>query len=333
MKLYRVWIASHYMTIATDRTYAQIRGFNYQPSWGSCGLEIFGPDFDAGTIATEIGRGKNYFPGINTLRIWLSHQAFLRYGAESILSRMEMILESGHRMGLKFVVTLFNGWHSWPPFGGITFEQLIWSRDKTGAVTDVFTPYLEAVVGTYAKDPRILLWDLCNEPMNTTTSPKDQALIFDWLERMGRLVRQNGAAAPVCIGSTEGLEQIRRFEPLCDVITWHPYYGWNAWIKSVDHFLQRLDETVSFINATGKPMLITETGWGSLDDAKRAETLQIELSAFRDRGIGFLAHLLHHTLVADGHRPEYGPISIAGYMAFIEADGSLRSHHQVFNDY
>ena len=48
---------------------------------------------------------------------------------------------------------------------------------------------------------------------------------------------------------------------------------------------------------------------------------------------GFLAHLLHHTLVADGHRPEYGPISEAGYMAFIEAEGSLRPHHEVFNEF
>jgi hypothetical protein len=80
-------------------------------------------------------------------------------------------------------------------------------------------------------------------------------------------------------------------------------------------------------------MLVTETGWGAMDDAKRAEVLRVELGAFRERGLGFLAHLLHHTLVADGHRPAYGPISQAGYMAFIEADGSLRAGHEVFNTY
>ena len=63
------------------------------------------------------------------------------------------------------------------------------------------------------------------------------------------------------------------------------------------------------------------------------EVMKVELSAFRERGLGFVAHLLHHTLVADGHRPEYGPISEAGYMAFIEADGSLRPCHEIFNDY
>jgi len=75
--------------------YSNIRGFNYQPSWGSCGLETFGPDFDADLVAIEMGRGKKYFPGINTLRIWLSHQAFLRYGAEAFLSRLEAMLAAG----------------------------------------------------------------------------------------------------------------------------------------------------------------------------------------------------------------------------------------------
>jgi len=46
-----------------------------------------------------------------------------------------------------------------------------------------------------------------------------------------------------------------------------------------------------------------------------------------------LVHLLHHTLVADGHRPEYGPISRAGYMACIEADGTMRKHHAVINEF
>ncbi len=129
------------------------------------------------------------------------------------------------------------------------------------------------------------------------------------------------------------LEQVQLVEPICDVITWHPYYISNSRSNTQEQFLANLDTIVDYIRSTGKPMLITEAGWGALDDAKRAEILRIELGAFRERGIGFLAHLLHHTLVADGHRPEYGPISQAGYMAFIEADGSLRPHHEVFNEF
>lgn len=319
------------MTVLQNTTYQSIRGFNYQPSWGSCGLETFGPDFDARLVAQELGRGQQYFPGINTLRIWLSHQAFLRYGAEAFLPRLEAVLAAGDALGLKFVVTLFNGWHSWPPFGGITHEQIYWAAAE--GATDVFASYVEAVVGAHARDPRVLLWDLCNEPTNSTGSESDQAAIVKWLAAMRDLVRAGGATAPICVGAVPGLDQVKLVEPVCDVITWHPYYAWNSWIKTPERFGRDLDEIVDFINSTGKPALVTETGWGAMDDARRAEVLRVELGALRERGIGFLAHLLHHTLVADGHRPEYGPISQAGYMAFIEADGRLRTAHEVFNDY
>jgi len=94
-----------------------------------------------------------------------------------------------------------------------------------------------------------------------------------------------------------------------------------------------VDNSVNFANRVNKPLLATETGWGSLDDKQRSEILAFELGELKKRKIGFIAHLLYHTLVADGHRPKYGPISAAGYMAFIELNGSLRPYHKVFNEY
>ena len=75
-------------------------------------------------------------------------------------------------------------------------------------------------------------------------------------------------------------------------------------------------------------------GWSVFNRNKLVRIgLQFTLGELKKRGIGFIAHLLYHTLVADGHRPEYGPISVAGYMAFIEANGSLRPYHKIFNEY
>ena len=50
---------------------SRVRGFNYQPSYGSSALEVW-QGFDAGTVDLELGRGKKYFPGINAIRLWLS---------------------------------------------------------------------------------------------------------------------------------------------------------------------------------------------------------------------------------------------------------------------
>jgi len=107
--------------------------------------------------------------------------------------------------------------------------------------------------------------------------------------------------------------------------------AWNWFCKTVDGFQARADELAALANQTGKPMFASETGWGALDDRKRAETLEVELATLAERGFGFTIHLLHHTLVGDGHRPEYGPISLAGYMACIEPDGAMRKHHEVIN--
>src|ERR1700691_5135464 len=59
-----------------NQKYAGIRGFNYQPSWGSNGLEIW-RRFDGALMDVELARGKRYFPGIHAIRLWLSWDACL----------------------------------------------------------------------------------------------------------------------------------------------------------------------------------------------------------------------------------------------------------------
>jgi len=312
-----------------NNQYSGIRGFNYQPSYGSHGLEIWGDHFDIEVIRRELARGKQYFPKINTIRIWLSHDAFLR-DSRSFPEKLEQVLEAGSRLGLQFIVTLFNGWHSWPAFGGITQLQV---GEWVGVepATDVFTPYLEAIIVPHQHDERILLWDLCNEPFNCVPDGKPTDDLVNWLKAMYAKCKELGAQAPLCVGAVPKIENLRVLNPMSDVLTFHPYYAWNMWVETREEYEANLDEAVEFANAVNKPILATETGWGSMEDKHRSEILEVELEGLVKREIGFTAHILHHTLVADGHRPQYGPISTANYMAFIEADGSLRPYHDIFN--
>src|SRR5688572_9315911 len=55
----------------SHRDWAKIRGFNYQPSYGRTGFELW-QEFDAKIIETELARGKKYFPQMNALRWWQS---------------------------------------------------------------------------------------------------------------------------------------------------------------------------------------------------------------------------------------------------------------------
>jgi hypothetical protein len=109
------------------------------------------------------------------------------------------------------------------------------------------------------------------------------------------------------------------------VLLVHPYF---------DNENGLLDGYARVAAQSGKPLLATEVCWGSLDDTRRVEIIRATLSTLRERGIGWLAYVLHHSLVIDAHRPEHGPINEAiGALHFIERDGSLRAGHDVFNDF
>jgi hypothetical protein len=61
--------------------------------------------------------------------------------------------------------------------------------------------------------------------------------------------------------------------------------------------------------------------------------MRYTLGELVERGIGFTVHALHHSLVADLHRDEYGPVGYPECLHFIEADGRLRSGHDAFNEF
>lgn len=320
------------MEILKKKNYSYIRGFNYQPSYGCCGYEIWNY-FNPEIVEREISLGKKYFPGLNTLRIWLSFDAFLK-NPSSFRHNFSSVLKMCKEKKIKIIPVIFNGWHSFPDFGGISLEQIICYVNTPDIYRRYFYSYLEEIVGNFADDENILVWDLCNEPFNSADSKKDIGLILTWLEDVYNFCKKEiGVKAPITVGSVPALNSIKLLEKISDVITTHPYYAKNAWVKGKKKFTDFLDEVVSFANEKKKALVATETGWGSLNDEERAEGVEFELSEFKKRKIGFVVHLLHHTYVADGHRPEYGPITQAGYMAFIDKDGDLRQGHEVFNKF
>jgi hypothetical protein len=155
-----------------------------------------------------------------------------------------------------------------------------------------------------------------------------------WLEMLYKACKQLGARAPVTVGFHGGADMI---EKLSDVFSIHPY--WSPPIDKSEvapsrlKFEKFLDTRVAIANRFNKPLLATETCWGSLDDPERVAIIRYTLTELRKRKIGWLAYVLHHSLIADAHRPEYGPVGHAGNLAFIEADGSLRPGHEIFNEF
>jgi hypothetical protein len=315
------------------RDWSKVRGFNYQPSYGSSGFELW-QNFDARLIEIELGRGKHYFPKINTLRWWQSWDSFIR-NPSRYADHFETTLSIAEKFGLAVMPVLFNRWHtSSIDYGGIYIDDFLPGASLIQKAK-MFDAFLEALVGRHKDDPRILAWDLCNEPFFYGPQFPQKAIVMEaeraWLKSLRDTCKALGVQAPITVGIVGMWPEA--IDPLCDVLSIHAYLGNNS-EAARKSFAQSLDGAAAFARKAGKPLLATECCWGSLDDKVRVELIRNTLAELKQRNIGWTAYLLHHSLVADAHRPQFGPLSKhAGNLAFIEADGSLRPGHEVFNEF
>ncbi|MFC0532034.1 hypothetical protein [Phytohabitans kaempferiae] len=328
------------------------RGFNYSGSWGTSALDLW-QHHDHGLMAVEIARGKGYFPGWNVARWWLSHESYQRKPAR-FLANFEAGLNIFADHGIAVMPVLFNRWRD-PTcdFGGVPLEHIVpWftnqgnapdlfqdddlaSRDVT-RVQLLFSDYLRAVVGEHLDDPRIAAWDICNEPFSGPylhdDSSEVRAAEVRWLDWCYRAIKRLGAAQPLTVGNRQYVKAVQLTEHISDFLTFHPYYvGSLTDRENQARWEDRLDQIMAIGRAAGKEVAATETIWGALDDAAHVALAEYTLGELRKRDLGFIVHALHHSLVADLHFPEYGPVGPPECLHFINADGSLRAGHEIFN--
>ena len=83
-----------------------------------------------------------------------------------------------------------------------------------------------------------------------------------------------------------------------------------------------------------KPLIVSECCWGSFDDAERAKLIRGALTVFNKYNIGFVAHALQYCGCADLH--DFGDGRTTpniGNLCFVNKDGKIRPHHEVFNEF
>ena len=107
---------------------------------------------------------------MNAIRLWLTHDAWVRNPAR-FEAAFEKALGLAETHSLRVMPVLFNRWHDGAlDYGGIYLDHFLknvsWVQnfDQPGDFAD-------AIVGAHAGDPRILAWDLCNEPFSYNCPP------------------------------------------------------------------------------------------------------------------------------------------------------------------
>jgi hypothetical protein len=324
-------------TQLNDTTYADVRGFNYVPSYAATIWDAI-DDFDRDVWDREFGFAKRF--GSNALRIWCDYLSFQK-DERRFLAVWRDALELAERHGLRLMVTVSNRWTDgqWP-YGQLDLASVI-----AGVPSPEYERYLTTFVSTFRDDARILMWDLCNEPFSRAWPPNRgpfppsdgpfaeelARLEMGFWEEAAAIVRSARPSQPITIG----LHPLEPYYPaavheLVDVISCHPYDGW--WDGGAP-FLAECDKWVGLANELGKPLVCSETCQGSRDDETRRELIGFCIRSLEERSVGWLAWQLMAGQVVSG-RPDRVDTNNSrpgdeGPMYFVRQDGTTRPGHEL----
>ena len=311
---------------------SEVRGFNFHPSYSYGSLEDW-LLFDEAVWRRELTNGKEKFPKMNTIRIWLSWNAFCRLG-DRFVENIRCVVNICKDLGLYVIPCLFNRWHdTMVNCDSIYIDHFLPNGSWLHKFGNLFEDYIDALCDAFGEEERILVWDLCNEPLAYNgdfpmmETVKEHELA--WLGRVAARMRANAVTQPLGIGTT-GRESMEVFDEFCDVYLTHLYYMGG----DIDHFEKKVAQYVEEAKRNGKPLITSECCWGSLDDKHRAELIKDALTVFAKYGIGFVAHALQYCGCADLHDPCDGRVSPEiGNLCFIRKDGTMRPYHEIYNEF
>ncbi len=308
-----------------------VKGFNYHPSYAKGGMEEW-LLFDKDVWERELTIGKQHFPFLNTVRLWLSWNAYCRMGDKFIQCLKEAI-NICKKLSIYVIPCLFNRWHD-PVLDseGVYIDHFLPNSSWLHKYGDPFEKYIDDLALNFKNEDQILVWDICNEPLAYNDDFPAREIIMQyelqWLHRVADRLRANGVSQPLGIGAT-GREPMETFGDISDVYLTHLYYR-----KNLEKFKKTVQTFVDEAKKNGKEIISTECVWGSFDDEKRADFIRGTLDVFKEHGIGFIAHALWTSGCADIHPLSEGPLSEdIGNLAFINSDGTIRPHHEIINEY
>ena len=182
-----------------------IVGSNFIPSTAINQLEMWqGQTFDPQTIDRELGWAQSL--GMNTMRVFL-HDMLWQQDSAGFLNRIDQFLAIADRHHIRPILVLFDAvWDPLPHLGKQRapvphLHNSGWVQSPGAAMLadtarwGVLRGYVQGVVGRFAKDKRVLAWDLFNEPDNVNRPAYIAYEPIDKPERAYQLLRRTFAWA------------------------------------------------------------------------------------------------------------------------------------------
>jgi hypothetical protein len=239
-------------------------GANFVPSDAVNELEMWQADtFDPNEIDREFGWAEG--AGMNTMRVFL-HNLLWEQDPQGFKQRIDQFLAIAARHHIRPVFVLFDScWDpdpkpgpQHPPIPGVHNSGWVQAPGRAVLADPTQYPRLEAyvkgVVGAFANDPRILAWDVWNEPDNLNGPPYSKEelpnkaqLVVALLPQVFAWARSVHPLQPLTSGVWSGdWSSLDKMTPMArvqieqsDVISFHNY-GWpeefESRIKDLEQF-------------------------------------------------------------------------------------------------
>jgi hypothetical protein len=169
-------------------------GCNYIPSTAINQLEMWQADtFDPDTIGRELDWAANRL-GFNTVRVFL-HDLLWEDDSNGLITRVDQFLDICQKLRIRPLFVFFDDcWNPNPALGrqpvpkpGVHNSGWVQSPGKSvkknPAQWGRLETYVTGFLKTFGRDPRILAWDLYNEPGNSHLGVKSLPLLqaaFSW---------------------------------------------------------------------------------------------------------------------------------------------------------
>lgn len=244
-------------------------GSNYVPANAINQLEMWQEDtFDPRQIDRELGWAESI--GMNAMRVFL-HDLLWEQDSQGFVRRMDQFLTIAQKHHIRPIMVLFDScWDPYPQLGpqhppipGVHNSGWVQSPGiralRDPAQIPRLQSYVQGIISAFASDPRILAWDIWNEPESVNSQQgeeKDKVqLVAPLLLQAFRWAREANPQQPLTSGVDDGdwddwskLTPIEKIQlGASDILTFH-HYGWPEDFER--HVLQ--------LKQYGRPVVCTE---------------------------------------------------------------------------
>lgn len=250
----------------------RLQGCNFTPSTAGNQLELWQADtFDPATIDRELGWAATV-AGMNSIRLFL-HDLAWQTDPAGFVDRLDRVCDLAAGHGISVMPVLFDGiWDpdprpgpQRPPRPGVHNSMWLQSPGATVVADPTRWPalqgYVEAVMGRFAGDARIVAWDLFNEPdsPNPFHARRDpdhkRRLVGALLEQVWDWACEINPDQPLTVGVYELVHHhperasrvARTALERSDVVSFHCYGG-----------EQTLRRAIAGLATHGRPLVCTE---------------------------------------------------------------------------